>query len=77
MTKKELRELALALPPEERARLAHDIIASLDGPSDKDASAAWAREIERRVREVRDGSVKLIPWKEVKARLLKRLSSRR
>lgn len=77
MTKKELRDRALELPPDERARLAHDIISSLDGPSDQDASAAWVSEIERRVQEVRDGSVKLVSWKDVRARILKRLSSKR
>ncbi len=51
VTRKELRDHALALPPEERARLAHDIITSLDGPSDEDASVAWVSEIERRVRD--------------------------
>lgn len=77
VTKKELRDRALELPPEERARLAHEIISSLDGPSDDDASAAWVSEIERRVREVRDGAVRLVDWKDARARILKRLASKR
>jgi putative addiction module component (TIGR02574 family) len=75
MTKKELREQALALPPDERAQLAHEIIASLDGPADEGAAEAWVREIERRVREVKNGSVKLVDWKDTRARILKRLSA--
>jgi len=77
VTKKELRDRALELPPDERARLAHEIISSLDGPSDDGASAAWVSEIERRVQEVQDGSVKLVTWKEARARILKRLASKR
>jgi putative addiction module component (TIGR02574 family) len=73
VTKKELHDQALALPPEERARLAHDIIASLDGPSDNGAAEAWVREIESRVAEVKKGSVKLIDWKDTRARILNRL----
>jgi putative addiction module component (TIGR02574 family) len=77
VTKKEVFDQALALPPDERARLAHDILASLDGPPDEGASEEWVREIERRVREVKDGSVKLVDWKDTRARILKRLSSGR
>ena len=51
MTKKELHDQAMALPPEERATLAHEIIASLDGPADEGAAEGWVREIERRIRE--------------------------
>ncbi|HEU4886940.1 MAG TPA: addiction module protein [Thermoanaerobaculia bacterium] len=32
--------------------------------------AAWSREIERRVREIDEGSVELIDWEEVRAELL-------
>jgi len=38
----------LRLPPEERARLAFEIIRSLDGEQDADAVEAWDAEIERR-----------------------------
>jgi putative addiction module component (TIGR02574 family) len=77
MTKKELHDQALALPPDERAELAHVIIASLDGPADESAAEAWVREIERRVREVQNGSVKLVDWKDTRARILTRLSCKR
>jgi len=77
VTKKEVFDQALALPPDDRARLAHDILASLDGPADEGASEAWVCEIERRVREVKDGSVMLVDWKDTRARILKRLSSGR
>jgi len=35
------------------------------------------REIERRVREVKNGSVKLVDWKDTRARILKRLSAKK
>jgi len=31
--------------------------------------AAWSREIERRVKEIDDGSVDLVSWEEVRAEL--------
>lgn len=55
----ELSERAKALLPEERARLAQELLASLD-PNDAGADAAWDLEIRRRVQEVEDGTVTLI-----------------
>lgn len=34
-----------------------------------DAAAEWSREIERRTREVDDGTVELIDWEDVRAEL--------
>lgn len=59
----ELSQRALALLPEERARLAHELLASLD-PQDVEIDAAWDLEIKRRVREVEDGTVTLVPAAE-------------
>ena len=42
----------LRLPAEERARLAPELIRSLDGEPDADAAQAWDFEIERRGAEV-------------------------
>ena len=55
----------------------HDLLATLEGQPDSDAEGAWAKEIERRVREVDDGTVELISWDEVRKRLESRLASRR
>ena len=49
---KKLLNEALGLPTEERAELAAELIASLDGPADADVEAAWAAEIERRAAKV-------------------------
>jgi putative addiction module component (TIGR02574 family) len=77
MTRRDLHDRVLALPPDERARLAHDIISSLDGPGDPGAAEEWVREIERRVREVKSGAVKLVDWKDARARILKRLATKK
>lgn len=72
-----LRE-ALSLPPEERAALAAKLIESLDGEVvDDDAEAAWAAEIERRVKEIRAGTARTIPWEEARARIQQARDARR
>ena len=69
----ELSRKARALPPEERIRLAEELLSSVQD-SDEEIEAAWAQEIERRLAEVESGTAKLIPAEEVFAeirRLLK------
>jgi putative addiction module component (TIGR02574 family) len=73
MSSKELLAAALALPLDERADLARELIASLDGPPDVDADAAWGEEIERRIADWRAGRTKGVPWPEAEARILARL----
>ncbi len=60
---------ALRLGPDERAELAAELLASLDGPSDPDAEAAWAVEIKRRIQAIEDGTVELERWQDVKRRI--------
>lgn len=77
-TKDELLSDVLRLPPEQRAELAHKLLLSLEvEPGDQDAEAEWDQEVERRAREVLDGTVKTVPWKEVEARIARRLRQRR
>lgn len=68
-------EEALALPPEERADVAATLMESLDDQEDADVEDAWASEIERRIREVESGAVKMIPWSEARRRLRQRLDA--
>ncbi|MCI0355411.1 MAG: addiction module protein [Acidobacteria bacterium] len=67
---------ALRLSPEVRAQLAAELLASLDGPSDPDAEAAWLAEIERRVADLDAGRTKLEPWEDVKRRIEKTILGR-
>lgn len=69
---KEASELSEA----DRAALAGLLIESLEGEPDPDVEAAWAAEVEKRVAELDAGTVKSIPWKEVRQRLLDRLHER-
>lgn len=70
---KKLLSDAMALPSEDRARLAAALLASLDGGEDDDADRAWAAEIERRADRVLAGGSTGEPWPAVRARLLARL----
>jgi hypothetical protein len=47
----------LALPKEDRAFLAHQLIASLDDVVDADAGARWQEVIDRRSHEMNEGRV--------------------
>jgi putative addiction module component (TIGR02574 family) len=68
----DLLSTALALPVQERAKIAHELLLSLDGGADADAAEAWVAELEQRAHEVRSGSVAAEDWETVKARLTQR-----
>ena len=55
---------ALALPDDERAFLARELIVSLDSETDRDAEAEWAEVIDRRSREISEGKVQCRPVEE-------------
>ena len=61
----ELLQRALALPENERAELAGNLISSLDTTVDPDVDAAWQQEVARRAQEVQSGKVKTVPWEGV------------
>jgi putative addiction module component (TIGR02574 family) len=60
---------ALQLPLGERAKLAADLIASIDGEPDADAEAAWAKEIARRASRAISGKSNGRAWRGVLNRL--------
>jgi putative addiction module component (TIGR02574 family) len=64
---------ALLLPEKDRAELASQIIASLDGPPDPDADGLWAEEIARRIREFEKDPSRARDWQTVKDRIQKKL----
>jgi putative addiction module component (TIGR02574 family) len=59
---------ALSLPEADRAKLANQLLDSLDAP-EEEAAEAWRVEIERRAREAIDGKVELLDYEEVMAEL--------
>ncbi|MGH9603402.1 MAG: addiction module protein [Terriglobales bacterium] len=72
----ELLREALTLPPEERADVAAELLASLEEPTVEDPAvvqSAWAREIDRRARRVLAGETRGEPWQNVHARISSRL----
>jgi putative addiction module component (TIGR02574 family) len=74
MDLKTLEREVLNLPASDRAKLAHELLESLDNLSPKQLDEAWLDESERRLKEVDSGAVSLIPAEEVlrKARALLR-----
>lgn len=65
----ELSQKARTLSPEDRARLAEELLASLEDGSEPDSEveASWEHEIRQRVEEVKSGTAKLIPAEDVYA----------
>lgn len=57
---------AMKLAPEERARLADRLIASLS--DDAEVEETWAAEVERRIAEIEAGRVPVVPAAEAIAR---------
>ena len=60
----ELARKARALSPEERVRLAEELLATVQ-EVDPQVEAAWDEEIRRRIEEIDRGKAKLIPAEEV------------
>ena len=71
-----LRE-ALALPEEDRADVAAELLASLDGPAHDDAHTVrslWSQELERRAKRVLSGEAPGEEWAIVRQRLADELA---
>jgi len=67
---------ALRLELSDRAELAAELLASLDGEPDEDVEAAWAAEIERRAARARSGEDVGRPWAEARDAAKDALSKR-
>ena len=72
----EIEADALGLPAEDRARLALQLLASLEetAESPEEIEKLWIAEAEQRFQELRDGAVQGIPAQQVFAELRTRLS---
>jgi len=68
-----VRAEALNLSETERADLAHNLVASLDGPTDSDVEKAWDAEILRRLSEIESGTANLIDREEFRRRMRARM----
>jgi putative addiction module component (TIGR02574 family) len=67
---------ALRLPRRDRARVAEELLASLEETADE-VAAMWATELERRSRDVAEGRVQPVAWETVRVDILKELEERR
>ena len=76
MRSDEILPAALALSAKERAKLAREILESLQNP-DTDADAAWIEEIDRRAQQVENGTAPLVDWEVARDRIAQRLKARR
>ena len=68
-----LRSTALTLSDKERAALAKDLVASLDGPAEDGVAEAWDREICRRIQQIDSGEAELLDAEEVPSRARDRI----
>ena len=71
MSVDDILQKAQALSPEDQARVVDALLAMMRRPNPA-IEAAWAVEIDRRVRDVETGAVKLIPAEEIFAKLRQR-----
>ena len=67
---------ALDLSDEERAEVALELVASLDGPEDPGAEAAWVSEVERRAHRVHADPEGGQDWQAARAEIESKLRKR-
>ena len=67
----------LALPEQDRAFLARQLIASLDDAVESDAEMQWQSAIDRRSREIVEGDVSCRPVEQVVRDIRNKLHARR
>lgn len=68
----QLRDQAKALSEADRAELAHDLLATLDGAPDADAAQAWEQELLVRLADVKQGTATTLSRAELSDRLQQR-----
>ena len=67
---------AIKLAESDRLQIVEELLASIEPAAEKDVDAAWAGEVQRRSREIKQGTVRPIPWEEVKSHARKRVRGR-
>ena len=74
---KNIVKAAVQLGEKERVEVVEHLLASLESQSDKDVDSAWAAEIERRSRQIKQRVVQPISWVDVKSKARKRVGARK
>lgn len=77
-TADDLREEVLALPAEERARIASDLLASLDSEAvdEEEIDQLWSAETQRRAAMLESGDAGTFSWDEIQQRFAQRRAQR-
>lgn len=77
-TSDELREEVLALPTQERARIASDLLASLDSETvdETEIDDLWSVETQRRAAMLDTGDARTLTWGEIEQRFADRRAQR-
>lgn len=76
-TVKELFSEASVLDEKQRADLAGLLLESLEPEQDPDVERAWNAEVGKRIAQIDNGDVDLIPWESVKRKMYERISEER
>lgn len=69
MNFQEIADEALRLGPEERARLAQELLLSLEAEEQTEVEAQWLDEAARRARELDEGTVTPVSAEEVRVKV--------
>jgi len=71
-----LLQQVLELPREQRAKVAEDVLLSLEEPSE-DVAEAWVEALKRRSTDVAEGRVQTVEWQDARAEVTRELERRR
>lgn len=77
-TADDLREEVLALPAQERARIASDLLASLDSEAvdEDEIDQLWSAESQRRAAMLESGDASTLTWDDIEQRFAERRAQR-
>ncbi len=76
MPSDDLLAQVLGLPREQRARVAEEVLSSLEEP-DEEVAKAWVEELKRRSRDVAEGRTQTVEWETARAEVTRELERRR
>lgn len=77
-TADDLREEVLALPAQQRARIASDLLASLDSETvdEQEVDQLWSAETQRRAAMLELGDAGTLSWDDIEQRFVQRRGQR-
>lgn len=70
-------EAALDLPTDERLLLIDKLLYSTNLPVESEIDQAWLEEVEKRSKQIEDGTAKLVPGEEVFCKVKERFYNRK